>query len=263
MEKRYDFGRNWADYSQQLDKESIDYACEGFRKLINDIKGKSFMDIGSGSGVHSVAASMGGADEVYCVDYDINSVETTERMLKKYAENKNWHVTQGDILSDSLIIDKKFDIVYSWGVLHHTGDVWKAISNALNYVNTDGYIILALYLKTPLCQMWKYEKYIYSHYKYLRPVIRYPYTFLLLLALCLRKAKFPSSIINNYSKVRGMSFYHDVDDWLGGYPYESVKSKELILFMQERNYKLINKFNTKSPIGLFGTGCGEWVFQKC
>ena len=258
MNARYDFGRNWKDYSGQLDKRSIDYACAGLSKLVTNLNEKSFMDIGSGSGIHSLAASKLGANEIYCVDYDMDSVNTTEELLQENIEDKIWSVTQGDILSDKLVTEKKFDVVYSWGVLHHTGNVWKGIDNALKYVKKDGLLIIALYLKTPFCLIWKYEKYIYSHYKVLRPFIKYPYLF----ALCLRKMKSPSTITKNYSDTRGMSFYHDVDDWLGGYPYESVNNNELIRFMQKRNFTLINKFGTKPSIGIFGTGCGEWVFKK-
>lgn len=262
MNTRYDFGRNWADYSKQLNKESIDNACEGLSKLLDNVQGLSFMDIGSGSGVHSLAASLLGADEIFSVDYDIDSVETTKEILNENALNQNWQVSQGDILSDTLLTDKTYDLVYSWGVLHHTGNVWKAIENTLQYVRKDGLLVIALYLETPFCQLWKFEKYVYSHYKYLRPFIKYPYIFLLMMNLCLRNMKSPSSILKNYNNVRGMSFIHDVDDWLGGYPYESVNSAQLIQFMEERKFKLVKEFNTKPSFGLFGTGCGEWVFQQ-
>lgn len=263
MEKsqiRYEFGENWRDFSQTITKESIESAVKDLHRLVGDISGKIFFDIGSGSGLHSLAASRLGADKVICVDYDKNCVKTTEKVLTKYAGNSTWSVIQADILQDARISEDKFDIVYSWGVLHHTGDLEKAIRNATSYVVSGGRFVVALYIKTPFCNFWKLEKYIYNKYKWLRPCIKYPYAAVLLLSyLMIGRNVF--NLVRNYNDNRGMSFIHDVDDWLGGYPYESITQEELTDYLGS-DFKLEKSFNIKRPLGLLGTGCGEWVFVK-
>jgi 2-polyprenyl-3-methyl-5-hydroxy-6-metoxy-1,4-benzoquinol methylase len=65
--------------------------------------------------------------KVYSFDFDSNSVECTQILKNKYhIENNSWRVDEGSVLDlDYLTKLGKFDIVYSWGVLHHTGKMWK------------------------------------------------------------------------------------------------------------------------------------------
>tara|TARA_B100000674_G_C37068090_1_gene570335 strand:+ start:83 stop:307 length:225 start_codon:yes stop_codon:yes gene_type:complete len=68
--------------------------------------------------------------------------------------------------------------------------------------------------------------------------------------------------INNLINIdRGMNLYYDAIDWLGGYPYESA-SKDEILNMVGDKFKLLNSYSTSYKIGLLGTGCAEYVFQR-
>ena len=262
MNIRYDFGRNWNEYSDCLDEKRIDIAVKDLEKLTGNISGKTFLDIGSGSGIHSIAAINLGASEVISIDMDNICVETTQRNLEKYCSGQNWTVRQGNILDTNRLSEKQFDIVYSWGVLHHTGNIYRAINNAIKYVKPGGKFIIALYRKTHLCKFWQIEKLIYSKYETIRPLIKKIYVSSLFLAYRIR-GRNPDDIIKNYYKTRGMSFFHDVDDWLGGYPYQSITHDELIKFLGD-DFFLKNSFNAigKKPLGLFGSGCGEWVFEK-
>ncbi len=261
---RYDFGRNWNEFSQQLSNDSIHLADEGLKKLVIDLTGERFMDIGSGSGLHSLSALRQGAKSVYCFDYDEDSVATTKTVLSTYAKEQKWQVRRGDILKEKLSNTdvEQFDVVYSWGVLHHTGDMWLAIDNASSFVRDGGRFVIALYIKTYFCGFWKIEKWFYSRYRWVRPWLKYPFAFFTLLAQMLRKGKMPHQFVREYKQVRGMNFMHDIDDWLGGYPYESVQHEEIVKYMRERGFVLEKSFNTKRPIGVFGSGCGEWVFRK-
>lgn len=268
-ETRYDFGRNWDSFAAQLSDEAIENAVTGLKKLTGPGSGARFLDIGSGSGVHSLAALRLGAKTVRCIDYDNDSVATTRALLTQRAPDADWEVRQGDILAERAsdgpnnnASDDQFDTVYSWGVLHHTGDMWRAVENAATFVRPGGRFVIALYMKTPLCGFWKVEKYLYAKFPKLRPIFRWPFAALLLAGTSIRKRQSPRSIIGNYRQQRGMSFLHDVDDWLGGYPYESVRNEEVISFMASRGFELIECFNVKTPIGLFGSGCGEWVFRR-
>lgn len=268
-ETRYDFGRNWDSFAGQLSEAAIENAIAGLRKLTPSGTGAQFLDIGSGSGVHSLAALRLGATSVRCIDYDNDSVATTRAVLTQHAPGADWEVRQGDILaergpmsSDANTGDGLFDTVYSWGVLHHTGDMWRAVDNAATFVRPGGRFVIALYLKTPLCGFWRVEKYIYAKFPLLRPFFRWPFAAMLLLGTSIRKRQMPGTVIRQYKWQRGMSFLHDIDDWLGGYPYESVRNEEIVAFMASRGFELTECFNVKASVGVFGSGCGEWVFRR-
>ena len=72
----------------------------------------------------------------------------------------------------------------------------------------------------------------------------------------------PIRYIRDYQRSRGMSWWHDCIDWLGGYPYKSASSEEVIGFLELRGFRLVAAFNTASPLGLLGSGCAEYVFQR-
>jgi 2-polyprenyl-6-hydroxyphenyl methylase/3-demethylubiquinone-9 3-methyltransferase len=261
-ETRYKFGKNWASYSESIDDAALNNAKDNLRLLVGSVEGKSFLDIGSGSGIHALASLQMGSKFIEAIDYDLDSVATTEKVLKKYANNTNWSVHFGDIVTLNGIKSNKFDVVYSWGVLHHTGDMWAAIDNAIEFVDDNGKFVVALYVETYLCWFWKVEKYFYNKLGFFKPFIKYPFSFLLIMAMAIKNKKKPTVILNEYVKKRGMSFFHDVDDWLGGYPYESVKPDFLVSYIESKGFKM-TLANCKTPkIGVFGSGCGEWVFEK-
>ena len=263
---RYDFGRNWNDFSQNISEEQIEYAENAIKNLIPVIKGKTVIDIGCGSGLHALAFLRLGAKSITCIDYDENSIKTTSILLKRFYKNKKKYVVkQMDILSSDYLKNlspNKFDIVYSWGVLHHTGQMFKAIDNTCNLVSENGHLAIALYIKTKFCRFWSFEKRLYSSLNYLRLFIKIPFFVLLLTAYVFKKRHMPWTVLKNYKIERGMSFYYDIDDWLGGYPYESVSHKEIISFLSKKNFLCFKHFNTHNRFGLFGSGCGQWIFKR-
>lgn len=261
-ETRFEFGENWKSYAQSISDASINNAVDHLYKLTGSLNNLSFLDIGSGSGLHSLAALRLGARKVVAIDRDNVCVDTTLNTLHNYAKGANYHVFQADILESINKIKGLFDVVYSWGVLHHTGSIHAAINNSISLVKPGGTLILALYLKTPCCKFWKIEKYIYSRYVMIRPLIKYIYINLLIARHILKEKKTREEILSSYKQHRGMSFKHDVEDWLGGYPYESIGSNELKKVLASKGFKLVNEFNTVSGFGVFGTGCGEWVFTR-
>ena len=128
----FDFGKNWSAYSETISDNDIDSAVEQLQHLLDlkTLNGKSFLDIGCGSGIHSLSALRLGAKKVHAIDVDPNSVDTTRKVLAKYWKKSNYIVEQQNIFEIDQELFSQYDIVYSWGVLHHTGDMWNAIDTA-------------------------------------------------------------------------------------------------------------------------------------
>jgi 2-polyprenyl-6-hydroxyphenyl methylase/3-demethylubiquinone-9 3-methyltransferase len=262
-ETHFEFGENWKSYAKTVDRRRIDSAVEGVRKLFpGGLADKSFLDIGCGSGLHSLAALSLGAASVTAIDIDENSVATTQGLLTKYASGGKWTAEVASIFNASPDMLGKFDVVYSWGVLHHTGDMWRAIQHATNFVSSGGQFAVAIYSATHYDSMWKAEKRFYSRAS--RPtqwIIRQIYMAAYFARLT-QLGRNPISYVRKYSEMRGMNFSHDAHDWLGGYPYESASAAELhdricrMGFSEERSFRL------PRSRGLFGSGCHEFVFRK-
>ena len=189
----------------------IKEAQKSLLNLIDDVEGKNVLDIGCGSGIHALAFLRLGAKSVTCIDYDLESVKTTKNLLEKfYRRNTNYVVEKADILSSDFskkIKLKKFDIVYSWGVLHHTGSMFKAIDNACQLVNKNGKLAIALYIKTNLCKFWVLEKKIYSSFFWIRPLIKFPFFLIVLFGYSIKKKITFRKVLNDYKLKRGMSLF--------------------------------------------------------
>ncbi|MDX8455986.1 methyltransferase domain-containing protein [Mesorhizobium sp. VK9D] len=261
MNARYDFGRNWSELAGRFEDEHLNQACEDLRRLVGDLEGKTFLDIGCGSGLHSAAALRLGATRVQALDYDAGCVETTRAVLSRFAPDARWSAEPADILDRSSLPSGTFDVVYSWGVLHHTGDMWTAIRNTAGFVGPGGKFGIAIYLKTPLCGLWEVEKRLYSSHRWLRPPVKALFVSAYISARTLRHRD-AISFVKNYRARRGMEFLADVDDWLGGYPYQSTSAAELEMSIEELGFRTARRFNVTPGIGLFGTGCGEWCFER-
>lgn len=260
---RFGFGANWADY---IDKNFSDERVEisrchllGFLKL-DDLKGKTFLDIGCGSGLHSLAAWRSGAEQVVSFDYDQNSVATTKKLHELSGSPKNWVVMQGSVL-DKEFMDSlpKSDIVYSWGVLHHTGSMWKAIENAAQCVHESSVFYIALYSTDvyvdPPAEYWLKIK---REYNFANPVkkvwMEWSYAWRDSIRGCLVRGKSPLAHMREYKLSRGMSYWHDVRDWLGGYPMEFAGNKETEVFA--RNTLKLELIHIKA-----GEGNTEFLFR--
>ena len=262
-ETHFEFGENWKNYAKTIDQKRIDSAIAGVKKLFPDgLAGKTFLDIGCGSGLHSLAALSLGAAAVMAVDIDENSVSTTRALLTKYAPDRKWAAKVTSVFDASPNALGTFDVVYSWGVLHHTGDMWRAIECATQFVNSGGQLAIAIYSATSSDSMWKAEKKFYSRAP--RPVqwsIRQIYMAAFLTAKTLLGGN-PISYVRHYSEVRGMNFSHDAHDWLGGYPYETASATEIHDRICKMGFTEKRSFPLPASRGLFGSGCHEFVFQK-
>lgn len=261
--ERFAFGANWRRFLERLDERKIVQAQESLRRCLRreSLDGLRYLDAGCGSGLFSLAARRLGA-EVHSFDFDSESVACTEYLRSRYIpDDSKWTVEHGNVLDrDYLGRLGKFDIVYSWGVLHHTGAMWQGLENVLIPLKKGGLLFLAIYNDAGRAsRYWKRIKSLYVRHKVLRPII-------IAYALVTTRSAWiirgilhgnPMKVWNAYGdKYRGMSAWHDLVDWVGGFPYEYAKPEEIFEFYFHRYGRL----TSLSTIG-GGTGCNQFVFE--
>ena len=261
LDTHFEFGENWRGFLRHVDQEAVAEAERGLLKLIPQerIEGARFLDIGCGSGLHSLAASRLGAAEVLAIDIDPKSVRAAQQQLsgRKGAEARRLSIFDAEPAYLGA-----FDLVYSWGVLHHTGAMWEAVERAAQFVKPGGLFAIALYQKTPFCGLWRIEKRLYTASpEPLRWLARALYTAAYVAGLAL-VGRNPLRVIRDRKNTRGMNFHTDIHDWLGGYPYESAEPAEIKARIEPLGFVSVREYPLPKRFGLFGTGCCEFVFQR-
>jgi 2-polyprenyl-6-hydroxyphenyl methylase/3-demethylubiquinone-9 3-methyltransferase len=265
--KRFEFGENWSRFLQVLDDDRIRQAEDSLRKMLDteSLARQSFLDIGSGSGLFSLAARRLGAS-VYSVDFDPQSVACARELRRRYfPDDTSWKIEEGSALdADYLKSLGLFDVVYSWGVLHHTGDMWRALENAQLPVKHGGKLFIAIYNDTGTqTRRWKWIKKTYNR---MPRLLRQPFAALMiapdeikpaLRAVVRLKPQEYVQRWTRYDRNRGMSRWRDIIDWVGGYPYEVATPDEIFDFYYARGFSL-----TKLKCGGVGLGCNEFVFVR-
>jgi 2-polyprenyl-6-hydroxyphenyl methylase/3-demethylubiquinone-9 3-methyltransferase len=263
-ETHFKFGENWAKYSRTVTEADVEHATIELRRMIgrDDLAGMHFLDVGCGSGIHSLAALRLGARRVTALDFDVKSVETARSLIGRWWTGDNYLIQQGNVFQLSSAEHGEFDIVYSWGVLHHTGDMWAALYRVAQLVADGGILAIALYRETPMCGFWRWEKRRYAHGGVL---FRSCALGLFLAGRFARDAmrlKNPFAKIGAHNRKRGMKWYTDAIDWLGGYPYESASPAEVIARLEGKGFRLKRLFKARRDLGLLGSGNAEYVFEK-
>jgi len=252
----FNFGTNWQQFSENsLDNLKFEEAFNSLDKLIGHkkIKGGSFLDIGCGSGIFAIAASLAGARKVIGIDISKESITASNSNKRRFADQNTIDFFHKSIFDDDILHLGQFDIVYSWGVLHHTGDMWKSIDIASQLVSPDSLFVIAIYNKHWSCGAWKVIKRFYSSApRFIQRLMIY--VFFVIIAT----AKLVVTRRNPFKKQkRGMSFYYDVIDWVGGYPYEYAYKDEVINHVEKSGFKCIKFVKPVVP-----TGCNEFVFLR-
>lgn len=265
---RFGFGANWRRFLELLNGERITHAVDSMRDLLQQpsLAGKTFLDIGSGSGLFSLAARRLGA-RVHSLDYDADSVACTAELRRRYYPNDpHWVVEQGSILNEAYVNSLgTFDVVYSWGVLHHTGEMWKALEHAHLLTAPGGLLAIALYNDAGgRSRRWVTLKRIYNSLP--RP-LRPPFAALTCAPGEIRTAAGallrldPAEYIRTWTRYsesyRGMSRWRDIVDWVGGYPYEYAKVDTIFEFYTRHGYTLRRLACARGALG-----CNEFVFAR-
>ena len=254
----FSFGENWKNVLGELDEDDFRRAGNDIEEWLGaeNIKGKRIIDIGSGSGIHSFVFHTMGAKELISFDYDKNSVEATTQMWRKAGSPVNWKVMHGSILDEKFIKNLgEFDIVYSWGVLHHTGQMWKAIANACSIVKAGGNFWISIYLKGPRYDAHLELKRKYNRRSSLGKNMMVYVEILKTMKDLLVQRKNPFKW--NQKIGRGMRMYNDIIDWLGGLPYEVASKEEIVSFCGQEKLMLKKVLEKK-----WDGGCNVYLFNK-
>lgn len=262
------FGSNWQRYLELLDEERIAAAEASVADTLerSSLEGESFLDIGSGSGLFSLAARRLGAT-VHSLDVDPESVACTRELKERYSPgDRRWTVERASVLDrDHMEALGAFDVVYSWGVLHHTGNMWEALQNAAIPVAPEGLLWIAIYNDQGLkSRLWRKVKRLYNWL----PAIARPLlvlaagAWLELRALPGRLARMEHPLPwlrvgGQDTKSRGMAYWSDLVDWVGGYPFEVARPEEIFDFYRERGFVLVRLRTVGGSLGN-----NEFVFRK-
>jgi 2-polyprenyl-3-methyl-5-hydroxy-6-metoxy-1,4-benzoquinol methylase len=264
---RFAFGKNWQRFLRYLDEQRIAGAEKSLCDMLelDSLNGKSFLDVGSGSGLFSLAAMRLGARSVHSFDYDSQSVACASELKHRYFRQAgNWTIEQGSILDPAYFSRLgQFEVVYSWGVLHHTGDMWQALENITMTVALKGKLFIALYNDQGFSsRFWRVVKQRYSRgFIYRLPIIAVfgayfaIQSFVVDIAILRRN---PLIRYREHEQSRGMSYFTDLLDWVGGYPFEVAKPEAVFDFFREKGFELVR---LKTVGGHHGNN--EFVFIKC
>lgn len=262
---RFAFGDNWTAFLRLLNNDRIRSAEGSLEEMLGreTLNGRSFLDAGSGSGLFSLAARRLGAS-VHSFDYDAQSVACTAELKRRYfPEDRQWTIQQGSVLDQSFLNRLgTFDVVYSWGVLHHTGAMWQALENVAPLVAPGGQLFISIYNDQGRgSRRWAQIK---------RAYVRAPAPIkAVILMLSLVRLWGPAGVRKllggelkslrptNQTQPRGMDLWHDARDWVGGYPFEVAKPEQIFDFYHDRGFEL-QRMTTCGG----GLGCNEFVFVR-
>jgi len=259
---RFEFGENWARFLTHLNDERIAVAeaslCEWLS--VTNLSGLRFLDVGSGSGLFSLAARRLGA-RVHSFDYDSRSVACTNEVRRRYSgDDGDWIVERGDALDEAWLTKLgRFDVVYAWGVLHHTGNMWRALDLVVPLLAPQGKLFIAIYNdQGRKSRAWRLVKRAYNALPGLAKLLLLIPSMMAVWGPAIARDLVigkPFDTLRTYARRRGMSPWQDLVDWVGGFPFEVARPEEVFDFLRDRGLVL-----TKLATCAGALGCNQFVF---
>jgi SAM-dependent methyltransferase len=265
--RQFKFGRNWKAFSERaLTIAKVEEARKDFAELFRglDLRGRSFLDIGFGQGLTLLIAASSGARAVGC-DIDPLCAEVIRENQAHYFAGlsaRTPSILVGSILDDIFVAKLRtmsghparegYDLVHAWGVLHHSGNMACAIRNAAALVTPGGHLVIAIYNRHWTSPAWKGIKWLYNNSPFLiqRLLLKFFYPVIYLAKLLVTRQ-------DPRKQTRGMDFYYDLVDWIGGYPYEYATVEEIKALVESFEFRLQRLIPASVP-----TGCNQFVFAK-
>ena len=257
----FSFGENWKVYLSDLEESTIRHAENSFTTFtkLGDLREHTFLDLGCGSGLNSLIAYRLGAQKIISVDIDPHSIDCVTNLRKRFASGAtNWQVVRGSVLDQNFVASLgAYSYVYSYGVLHHTGAMWKALNHAVERVRMAGGILhLGIYNQHKNSRRWLKVKRVCNRFpRTALPAFKASYI-LLTYAQLLSSFHSPAKYAQEYRTHRGMSVWRDIDDWFGGLPYEYAKPGHVVNFLADRGFVLLRLRDAGS------IGCNEFLFRS-
>lgn len=222
---------HWTDYPLEL-KGVLKHLEELFPE---GVKGKRVLDGGSGSGMVSVAFALMGAD--------VTGVDITPKCVENGYKRAEHYGVKCKFINESLVTldlsNEHFDIIYSWGVLHHTEDARQSFFSLARHLREGGEIIVAVYLKTKISWFWNFARIFYQN----APTV-FKTIFLNIGSVFLNIVDLFRKIIFNKERymMRGTNNKEILNDWFG-VPHRTFHSyNEVFKWFDENGLdcKLIN-----------------------
>lgn len=265
--ERFEFGENWRRFLDVVGEGRIAAAKDSLRRTVGSegLEGRSVLDVGCGSGLFSLAAVLGGAGSVRSFDFDPESVRSAQTLRQRYSPEADWQIEPGSVLDREYVESLgTFDLVYAWGVLHHTGDMWKAMEYAARPVAPGGHLVISIYNdQGRRSRRWPKVKRVYNS---LLRELRAPFVVAVMGPREMRLAVGSAARLRfadyvrtwtDYERARGMSRWHDRVDWCGGYPFEVAKPEQVFDICAARGF-ILRGLVTRGA----GLGCDEFVLER-
>ncbi len=222
---------HWTKYPLELQG-----ALKHIQELFPEgVKCKRVLDGGSGSGMISVAFAVMGAD--------VTGVDVTPKCVENGCKNADLFGVQCRFLKRNLLsldlCGETFDIIYNWGVLHHTQDARKSFTNLAKHLKPGGEMIVAVYLKTVLSGFWNFLRIFYQE----SPQV-FKTLFLNTGSIFLNGVDYFNNLFFNKERymMRGTNNKEILNDWFG-VPYRTFHTYEEVFEWFRENgleYQLVN-----------------------